>query len=132
MINLILILYAGSLFAIVFLVAPVLLRVDIGKELAGRLYGKILWRFYKLSALGLLVYSLLGNVVLGFLLLAGLIVSMFISRKVKETKKRLGNIEAIPYFSPERVRFRKLSYLSLTSLFLNFLLSIAILLKEVS
>ncbi len=44
-------LYAGSLFLLVFVVAPTLLRERQNKNLAGRFYGRILWRCYPLAFL---------------------------------------------------------------------------------
>ena len=122
--------YTGSLFLIVFVVAPTLLRTEKNKNIAGSFYGKILWRFYKIAFLLLLVYLILGNLWLGLILIAGLSLNVITSMKLKEYKKTLGNIEKYPFDSPERVRFRKMSYLSTSILTFNLLLSITILFKE--
>ena len=124
-------LYAGSLFLIVFVVAPVLLRTDRDKNMAGSFYGRILWRFYKIAFFLLLVYLILGEKWFGILLLSGLSLNVAISMWLKNYKKTLGNIEDHPFNSPERVRFRKASYMSTLVLFINFVLSTIILLKEV-
>ncbi len=124
-------LYAGSLFLILYAVAPTLLRTRDHKNLAGRFYGQILWKFYRIAFFLLLVYLIFGEKWLGILLLAGLSANVAISMWLKNYKKVLGNIENHPFNSPERVRFRKVSYLSTAVLFANLLLSVITLLKEV-
>ncbi len=124
-------LYTGSLFLIVFVVAPSLLRTDKDKNLAGHFYGKILWRFYKIAFFLLLVYLILGNKWLGLLLLLGFSLNMAISMKLRRFKRSLGDIEKYGFYSPQRVRFRKLSYLSTAVLLVNFLIATIILLEEV-
>ncbi len=124
-------LYAGSLFLIVSVVAPVLLRTDIDKDRAGSFYGRILWRFYKIAFFLLLVYLILGEKWFGILLLTGLSLNVAISMWLRNYKRALGNIEDFSLYAPERVRFRKVSYISTLVLLMNFLLSTIILLKEV-
>ncbi len=128
---LILSLYSGSLFLIVSVVAPVLLRTEENKDLAGRFYGKILWRFYKIAFFLLLVYLILGSELWGLLLLSGLLLNVVVSMWLRNYKRRLGNIESYSFNAPERVRFRRVSYLSTAILTLNFILSTSVLLKEV-
>ncbi len=128
---LILSLYTGSLFLIVSTVAPILLRTEENKDLAGRFYGRILWRFYKIAFFLLLVYLILSFKWWGILLLAGLSLNVAVSMWLKNYKRRLGNIENYSFDAPERVRFRRVSYLSTGILFLNFIASSSILLKEV-
>jgi len=123
-------LYAGSLFLLISAVAPVLLRTERDKDTAGRFYGRILWRFYKIAFSILLVYLILGNKWLGILLLLGLSLNVAISMWLKSYKRTLGSIDSYSFDAPERVRFRKVSYLSTIVLFLNFVLSTIILLKE--
>ncbi|WP_457601270.1 hypothetical protein [Hydrogenivirga sp.] len=124
-------LYAGSLFLLVFVVAPVLLRTEKSKDVAGSFYGRILRRFYKIAFFLLLVYLILGKKWSGILLLLGLSLNVAISMWLKNYKKVLGNIENYSFNSPERVRFRKVSYLSTLVLLMNFFLATIILLKEV-
>ena len=124
-------LYAGSLFLIVTAVAPVLLRTENNKNIAGRFYGKILWRFYGIAFLLLVVYLILGGRWWGVLLLAGLSVNVIISMWLKSYKRTLGNIENHDYSSPQRTLFRRVSYLSTFFLLTNFILSTIILFKEV-
>ncbi len=124
-------LYAGSLFLIVTAVAPVLLRTQENKNIAGRFYGKILWRFYGIAFLLLVVYLILGGRWWGVLLLAGLSVNVIISMWLKSYKRTLGNIENHDYSSPQRTLFRRVSYLSTFFLLTNFILSTIILFKEV-
>ncbi len=124
-------LYAGSLFLIVTAVAPVLLRTENNKNIAGGFYGKILWRFYGIAFLLLVVYLILGGRWWGVLLLAGLSVNVIISMWLKSYKRTLGNIENHDYSSPQRTLFRRVSYLSTFFLLTNFMLSTIILFKEV-
>ncbi len=123
--------YTGSLFLIVSSVAPVLLRTEEHKDLAGRLYGRILWRFYKIAFFLLLVYLILGLRWWGLVLLAGLSLNMAVSMWLRSFKRKIGNIESYPYNAPERVRFRRVSYLSTALLMVNLAISSSILLKEV-
>ncbi|NPA42221.1 MAG: hypothetical protein GXO18_08115 [Aquificae bacterium] len=124
-------LYAGSLFLILSAVAPVLLRTDRDKNLAGHFYGRILNRFYKFAFFLLLVYLILGEKWLGILLLLGLSLNVAISMWLRNYKRTLGNIENYDFNSPQRVKFRKVSYLSTFVLFVNFILTTIILFKEV-
>ena len=124
--------YAGSLFLIVLAVAPVLLRTERNKDMAGSFYGRILWRFYKIAFFLLLVYLILGEKWLGLLLLLGLGLNVAISMWLRNYKKKLGNIENYEFNSPERTLFRKVSYLSTFFLVINLILSTLVLLKEVT
>ena len=115
-------LYVGLLFSIVFIVAPSLLRVKENKNLAGRFYGIILWRFYKVAFLLLMFYLILGNErIYTLLLMLGLGLNVGISYWLKSYKKKLGNIDLIDYKDPKRVVFRRASMLSTLLLFINFL-----------
>jgi len=128
--RLILSLYAGTLFSIVFLVAPVLLRTEKDKNLAGRFYGRILWRFYKLAFFMLLFYLLIADEkVYTLLLMVGLALNVGLSFYLKNLKRELGDIDQIDYNHPKRIKFRRLSLLSTGLLFINFLLSTFILIK---
>lgn len=128
--RLILSLYTGTLFSIVFLVAPVLLRTEKDKNLAGRFYGRILWRFYKLAFFMLFFYLLIADEkVYALLLMAGLALNVGLSFHLKNLKRELGNIDQIDYNHPKRIKFRRLSLLSTGLLFINFLLSTFILIK---
>jgi Ca2+/Na+ antiporter len=128
--RLILSLYAGTLFSIVFLVAPVLLRTEKNKNLAGRFYGRILWRFYKLAFFMLLFYLLIANEkVYALLLTVGLVLNIGLSFYLKNLKRELGDIDQIDYDHPKRIKFRRLSLLSTALFFINFLLSIFVLIK---
>ncbi len=124
-------LYAGSLFLLVSTVAPVLLRTEFDKDLAGRFYGRILWRFYKIAFFLLLLYLIWGKKWIGILLLTGLSLNVAISMWLRQYKRTLGGIEIYDYNAPERVRFRRVSYLSTAVLLTNFFISTIILLKEV-
>ncbi len=123
--------YAGSLFLLLTAVVPVLLRTPKNKDIAGSFYGRILWRFYGIAFLLLVVYLILGKKWWGILLLAGLGVNVIISMWLKGLKGRLGSIEKLNYNSPERTRFRRISYLSTLTLLTNLLISTIILFKEV-
>uniref|UniRef100_A0A7C2V2E3 DUF4149 domain-containing protein n=1 Tax=Hydrogenobacter sp. TaxID=2152829 RepID=A0A7C2V2E3_9AQUI len=124
-------LYVGLLFSIVFIVAPSLLRVKENKNLAGRFYGIILWRFYKVAFLLLMFYLILGNErIYTLLLMLGLGLNVGISYWLKSYKKKLGNIDLIDYKDPKRVVFRRASMLSTLLLFINFLFSFYLLFKK--
>jgi Ca2+/Na+ antiporter len=128
--RLILSLYTGTLFSIVFLVAPVLLRTEKDKNLAGRFYGRILWRFYKLAFFMLLFYLLIADEkVYALLLMVGLTLNVGLSFYLKNLKRELGDIDKIDYNHPKRIKFRRLSLLSTGLFFINFLLSTFILIK---
>ena len=123
-------LYTGTLFSIVFLVAPVLLRTEKDKNLAGRFYGRILWRFYKLAFFTLLFYLLIADEkVYALLLMVGLVLNVGLSFYLKNLKRELGDIDKIDYNHPKRIKFRRLSLLSTGLVFINFLLSTFILIK---
>ncbi|MCS6997863.1 MAG: hypothetical protein RMH93_00920 [Aquificaceae bacterium] len=129
--QLLLALYSGSLFAMVFLVAPLLLRVKENKNLAGRFYGRILWRFYKVAFFLLLLYLILNDEKLhALLLMLGLSLNVGASYWLKNYKRVLGDIDLVPYEDPRRVLFRRVSLLSTFLLFMNFLLSLYLLQKE--
>ncbi len=124
-------LYFGSLFTLTFLVAPVLLRVDKNKDFAGSLYGKVLWRFYKVAFLMLLLYLILSDEKLyPLLLMLGLGLNVGISHWLRKYKRNLGNIELLDYKEPRRVLFRRFSMLSTFILLLNFLLSMFVFIKH--
>ncbi len=129
--KLVLSLYAGMLFSIVFLIAPVLLRTEGDKNLAGRFYGRILWRFYRLAFFILLFYLLLADEkIYTLLLMVGLALNVGLSFYLKNLKRDLGNIDQIAYNHPKRVKFRRLSLLSTALFFINFLLSIFVFIKN--
>lgn len=128
--NYLLSLYVGSLFLLVFIVSPVLLRTPKNKDLAGHFYGRILWRFYYTFGILLLIYTLLIDFVEGFILLFGLGLNVALSSYMKKFKRSLGNIENYEYDHPLRVKFRRLSYTSLTLLSLNFVISSLILITN--
>jgi Ca2+/Na+ antiporter len=112
------------------LVAPVLLRTEKDKNLAGRFYGRILWRFYKLAFFMLLFYFLLADEkVYTLLLMVGLALNVGLSFYLKNLKRDLGDIDQIDYNHPKRIKFRRLSLLSTALFFINFLLSIFVLIK---
>lgn len=128
--KIILSLYTGTLFSIVFLVAPVLLRTEKDKNLAGRFYGRILWRFYKLAFFMLLFYLLIADEkVYALLLMVGLALNVGLSFYLKNLKRELGDIDQIDYNHPKRIKFRRFSLLSTALFFINFLLSTFILIK---
>jgi len=129
--KLILSIYLGTLFCIVFIVAPILLRTDENKNIAGRFYGRILWRFYKLAFLMLLFYLLLSddNKIYSISLMVGLALNTALSLYLKKLKRSLGDIDKVPYYDEKRTKFRRLSMLSTLILFLNLIASIFIYIK---
>ncbi len=129
--KLVLSLYSGSLFMLVFVVAPVLLKTKDNKNIAGGFYGKILWRFYPIAFFLLLVYFITTDEKFySILLMPMLSANLIISRWLKNYKRQLGNIDLVDYNDPKRVLFRKVSLLSTLIFLLNFLVSIFLLLKS--
>ncbi len=124
-------LYIGSLFMLLFIVAPVLLRTQENKNLAGKFYGMILWRFYPIAFFLLLIYFITTDgEFYALLLMLMLSTNVVISRWLKNYKRHLGNIDIVDYNDPRRVLFRKVSLLSTFVLFLNFLVSLVTLLRS--
>ena len=122
--------HAGSLFMLVFVVSPVLLRTKDNKNLAGRFYGKILWRYYPIAFLLLLLYFITSDArVYAAVLILLLSMNLMVSKWLKSYKRTLGDIDLIPYDDPKRVLFRRVSLLSTFLLFLNFCLSIYALIR---
>ena len=124
-------LYTGSLFFLVSVVAPVLLRTSEHKNLAGHFYGRILFRFYKIAFPLLVLYLILGKAWEGLVLLLGLSVNLGLSLTLRRYKRMLGNIENYSYNSPQRTKFRRMSYLSTALFVFNLLLALTILWREV-
>ncbi len=123
--------YCGSLFLLVFVVAPVLLRTKENKNLAGGFYGRMLWRFYPLAFFLLLMYLITTDEKLYALLLMLLLgFQVMLSKRLKNYKKVLGDIDKVPYEDPKRVLFRKVSLLSTSLLFISFLSSLFLLLNS--
>ena len=129
--RLVLSIYLGTLFCIVFIVAPILLRTEQNKNLAGRFYGRILWRFYKLAFLMIMFYLLSSDDIRVYAipLMVGLALNVALSLYLKNLKKSIGDIDRIPYDDPKRTKFRRLSIISTLILFLNFVISILVYIK---
>ncbi|HIQ31684.1 MAG TPA: DUF2628 domain-containing protein [Aquifex aeolicus] len=125
-------LYAGSLFLLVSAVAPVLLRTEENKNVAGRFYGRILWRFYGIAFFLLVVYLILSGTWVEFVLLVGLSLNVITSMWLKKYKRKLGNIEEYDYNSPERTLFRRVSWLSTVLLAGNLVLTTTLLMRRLS
>lgn len=106
---------------LVSVVAPVLLREKEYKDLAGRFYGRILARFYMVALSLLMLKIVLGGLkLMDIVLLSLLLLSYSLSLYMKKEKRKLGNIDLISVHHPMRVRFRRLSYLSLSLFLLQF------------
>ncbi len=124
-------LYCGSLFMLVFVVAPTLLRTKENKNTAGSFYGKILWRFYPIAFFLLLGYFILTDEkIYSTLLMLMLSGNVLISFWLKKYKASLGNIDLVDYKDPRRVIFRRVSILSTFVFLLNFLASFVVLLRS--
>lgn len=123
-------LYAGSLFLLVLVVAPILLREE-EKNTAGRFYGRILWRFYPLAFSLLMAYLILTYEKLyGFILLMGLGLNIGLSYFLRKYKRQnLPNIDLFEYKDPKRRLFRRLSFLSTFLFFVNMVFAIFVLIK---
>ncbi|MGC9286852.1 MAG: hypothetical protein ACP5E7_04815 [Hydrogenobaculum sp.] len=122
-------LYAGEIFAIVFIVSYVLFRKLESKNLAGRIYGQILWRFYKIAILELLLVFFLNISLYTFFMILGLLANIYLSYYTKSLKQSIGDIDKIDINDPRRVKFRKVSKTSSFMLILNMMLAIIYLLK---
>ncbi|MGC8588041.1 MAG: hypothetical protein ACP5LI_03335 [Hydrogenobaculum sp.] len=122
-------LYAGEIFAIVFIVSYVLFRKLESKNLAGRIYGQILWRFYKIAILELLLVFFLNISLYTFFMILGLLANIYLSYYTKSLKQSIGDIDKIDINDPRRVKFRKVSKASSFMLILNMILAIIYLLK---
>ncbi|HEK25566.1 MAG TPA: hypothetical protein ENO33_04210 [Hydrogenobaculum sp.] len=122
-------LYAGEIFAIVFIVSYVLFRKLESKNLAGRIYGQILWRFYKIAILELLLVFFLNISLYTFFMILGLLANIYLSYYTKSLKQSIGDIDKIDINDPRRVKFRKVSKTSSFMLILNMILAIIYLLK---
>ncbi|MGC9143873.1 hypothetical protein [Hydrogenobaculum sp.] len=122
-------LYAGEIFAIVFIVSYVLFRKLESKNLAGRIYGQILWRFYKIAILELLLVFFLNISLYTFFMILGLLANIYLSYYTKSLKQSIGDIDKIDINDPRRVKFRKVSKASSFTLILNMILAIIYLLK---
>jgi thiol:disulfide interchange protein len=109
--GLILSLYTGTLFSIVFWVAPILLRTEKDKNIAGRFYGRILWRFYKLAFFMLLFYLLLADEkVYVLLLMVGLALNAGLILSLKNLKRKLGHINQINYNHIKRIKYKLFAF----------------------
>ncbi|PMP62076.1 MAG: hypothetical protein C0170_07935 [Hydrogenobaculum sp.] len=122
-------LYAGEIFAIVFIVSYVLFRKLESKNLAGRIYGQILWRFYKIAILELLLVFFLNISLYTFFMILGLLANIYLSYYTKSLKQSIGDIDKIDINDPRRGKFRKVSKASSFMLILNMILAIIYLLK---
>lgn len=122
-------LYAGEIFAIVFIASYVLFRKLESKNLAGRIYGQILWRFYKIALLELFLVFFLNISLYTFFMILGLLVNIYLSYYTKSLKQSIGDIDKIDINDPRRVKFRKVSKTSSLVLILNMILAIIYLLK---
>lgn len=121
-------LYAGEIFGIIFIVSSVLFKEE-QKNYIGRVYGKILWRFYKIGILELLLAFILNASLYTMLLIFGLLVNIYLSYHMKSLKQSIGNIDNINYNNPIRVKFRNMSKISSGILVLNMFLAILYVLR---
>lgn len=121
-------LYVGEIFSIIFIVSFILFKEE-QKNYIGRLYGKILWRFYKIAILELILAFILSPSFYNLFLIFGLLVNIYLSYHMKSLKQSIGNIDNIDYNNPTRVKFRRLSKLSSGILILNMILGMIYLLR---
>lgn len=122
--------YVGSLFFLILVVAPSIFKVLSSKEEAGRLYGTILNKFYKISYLNLFIFMIFSKFhFIGAVLIVFLSFNYILSYYMKALKRKMGNIEKIDFDNEIRVKFRRLSKLSTALLVFNFLISSFIMFK---
>ncbi|ACG57166.1 hypothetical protein HY04AAS1_0478 [Hydrogenobaculum sp. Y04AAS1] len=129
MVKLLVGLYAGEIFSIVFIVSYVLFKKLDSKNLAGRIYGQILWRFYKIALLELLLVFILNISFYTFFMLLGLLANIYLSYYTKSLKQSLGDIDKIDINDPRRIKFRKVSKTSSFLLVFNMILAIFYILR---
>ena len=115
-------LYIGEIFCIIFIVSPILFKLS-QKNDAGRLYGQILWRFYKIAIIELLLTFLFNKDLYTLILMVGLFVNIYLSYYMKSLKHSMGNIDNIGYQNPTRVKFRTLSKISSAIMIINMILA---------
>lgn len=115
-------LYIGEIFCIIFIVSPILFKLS-QKNDAGRLYGQILWRFYKIAIIELLLTFLFNKDLYTLILMVGLFVNIYLSYYMKSLKHSMGNIDNIDYQNPTRVKFRTLSKISSAIMIINMILA---------
>ncbi len=121
-------LYTGEIFSIIFIVSFILFKEE-QKNYIGRLYSKILWRFYKIALIELLFAFIFNPSFYILLLIFGLLVNIYLSYHMKSLKLSMGNIDNVDYNAPIRVKFRTLSKMSSGILILNMLLGILYLIR---
>jgi len=122
-------LYAGEIFTIVFVVSYVLFKKIDTKNLAGRIYGQILWRFYKIALLELLLLFILNASFYTFLMFCGFLTNVYLSYYMKSLKQSIGDIDKIDFNAPIRVKFRNIAKLSSGLLIFNMILAILYILR---
>ena len=122
-------LYAGEIFTIVFIVSYVLFKKLDTKNLAGRIYGQILWRFYKIALLELLTLFILDFSLYTFIMVLGLLTNIYLSYYMKSLKQSIGDIDKMDFNAPLRVKFRNISKLSSGVLVFNMILAILYVLR---
>ncbi len=116
-------LYTGEIFAILFIVSPIVFKAFEKKNVAGRIYGQILWRFYKIAFIELGLVFLLNISFYTFLLLTGLLLNVYLSYYMKSLKQSIGDIDNMDFNHPLRVKFRMLFKISSGVLVINMLLA---------
>ncbi|GAB6078686.1 hypothetical protein [Hydrogenobaculum acidophilum] len=121
--------YAGEIFSIVFIVSYVLFKKIDTKNLAGRIYGQILWRFYKIAFLELLLLFILNISFYTAILILGLLGNIYLSYYMKSLKQSIGDIDKVDFNAPIRVKFRTISKLSSLLLVSNMILAIIYVLR---
>ncbi len=121
--------YAGEIFTIVFIVSYVLFKKIDTKNLAGRIYGQILWRFYKIALLELLILFILNTSFYTFILILGLLGNIYLSYYMKSLKQSIGDIDKVDFNAPIRVKFRTISKISSLLLVFNMILAIIYVLR---
>ena len=121
--------YAGEIFTIVFIVSYVLFKKIDTKNLAGRIYGQILWRFYKIALLELLMLFILNTSFYTFILILGLLGNIYLSYYMKSLKQSIGDIDKVDFNAPIRVKFRTISKISSLLLVFNMILAIIYVLR---
>jgi uncharacterized membrane protein len=136
--------WVGAMASLAFIAAPAIFKVAPSRELAGKIFGLILKRFYYLAygcSAGVLIAGalrwaghwrglnaaemvryLIALLMLGLTLYSGLVMT----RKLEKLRDEMpGGIDKISKTDPRRAQFNKLHSLSTTLMSFNLLLGLA-------
>lgn len=126
---LLLAIWLGSVIFLSFVLAPTAFSVLPTRELAGRLVGATLKRFYTLSYVVLTLMLICGivlskaranplrhflstNVLIILVLLVTVCTATLVSKKMEDLRTQMGSIDSVPPNDPLRIEFNRLHKVS--------------------